>query len=117
VKKSGRLQALVQKQGPFSQCKTFRSLLTYKTLVDIGYTPTKADPDVWFRPAVKTNGFEYYVLALCYVDKIHAISDNLLKATLLDLTSVFKLKYDKIEPPDVYLGAHLAKMFVGDAEC
>jgi hypothetical protein len=93
----------------------FRSLLA-DTLVDIGYKPTKADPDVWLRPAAKTNGFEYYELVLCYVDDILCISDNP-KATLFDLTSVFKLKDDKIEPPDVYLGAQLDKMIIGDVEC
>jgi hypothetical protein len=36
-----------------------RSLLA-DTLVDTGYQPTKADPDVWIRPAEKADGFEYY---------------------------------------------------------
>ena len=93
----------------------FRSLLA-DTLFDIGYKPTKADPDVWLRPAVKANGFEYYELVLCYVDDILSISDNP-KATLLDLTAVFKLKDDKIEPPDIYLGAQLDKMIVDGIEC
>jgi Reverse transcriptase (RNA-dependent DNA polymerase) len=93
----------------------FRSLLA-DTLMDIGYKPTKADPDVWLRPAVKANGFEYYELVLCYVDDILSISDNP-KATLLDLTAVFKLKNDKIEPPEMYLGAQLDKMIIDGAEC
>ena len=86
----------------------FRSLLA-DTLMETGYQPTKADPDVWLRPAVKSNGFEYYEMVLCYVDDILAISDDP-KATLMALTSVFKLKDDKIEEPDVYLGAQLAKV-------
>ena len=93
----------------------FRSLLA-DTLTDIGYKPTKADPDVWLRPAVKANGFEYYELVLCYVDDILSISENP-KATLTDLTTVFKLKDDKIEEPEMYLGAQLDKMIVGDVEC
>jgi hypothetical protein len=93
----------------------FRSLLA-DALADIGYKPTKADPDVWLRPAVKADGFEYYKLVLCYLDDILSISDNP-KATLTDLTTVFKLKDDKIEPPHIYLGAQLDKMFIGDAEC
>jgi hypothetical protein len=93
----------------------FRSLLA-DTLIDIGYKPTKADPDVWLRPVVKASGFEYYELVLCYVDDILCMSDDP-KATLLDLTSVFKLKDDKIEPPDMYLGAQLGKMLIGDVEC
>jgi Reverse transcriptase (RNA-dependent DNA polymerase) len=86
----------------------FRSLLA-DTLADTGYKPTKADPDVWLRPAVKANGFEYYEMVLCYVDDILAISHDP-RPTLIALTSTFKLKDDKIEPPDVYLGAQLGRM-------
>jgi hypothetical protein len=93
----------------------FRSLLA-DTLSDTGYKPTKADPDVWIRPAVKSDGFEYYEMVLCYVDDILAISDNP-KSTLIALTSTFKLKDDKIEPPDIYLGAQLGTMQVDDIEC
>ncbi|KAI2502900.1 Reverse transcriptase (RNA-dependent DNA polymerase) [Fragilaria crotonensis] len=93
----------------------FRSLLA-DTLMDTGYKPTKADPDVWIRPATKSNGFEYYEMVLCYVDDILSISDDP-KSTLLALTSTFKLKDDKIEPPDIYLGAQLGCMQVDDIEC
>ena len=37
----------------------FRALLA-ETLYDLNYRPTKADPDVWLRSAVKPDGFEYY---------------------------------------------------------
>ena len=93
----------------------FRSLLA-DTLNDIGYKPTKADPDVWIRPAVKADGFEYNELVLCYVDDVLSISDDP-KATLLDLTSVFKFKDDKIKPPNIYLGAQLEQMIVDGSEC
>ena len=93
----------------------FRSLLA-DTLVDTGYKPTKADPDVWIRPATKADGFEYYEMVLCYVDDILSISHDP-KSTLLALTGTFKLKDDKIEPPDIYLGAQLGTMQVDDVEC
>jgi hypothetical protein len=93
----------------------FRSLLA-DTLIDTGYKPTKADPDVWIRPATKSDGFEYYEMVLCYVDDILSISDDP-KSTLLALTSTFKLKDDKIEPPEMYLGAQLGIMQVDDVEC
>ena len=92
----------------------FRSLLA-DTLMDTGYKPTKADPDVWLRPAVKAHGFEYYEMVLCYVDDILSISHDP-HSTLIALTTTFKLKDDKIEAPDVYLGAELAKMTVGSGE-
>ena len=93
----------------------FRSLLA-DTLMDTGYQPTKADPNVWLRPAVKSNGFEYYEMVLCYVDDILAMSDDP-KSAHTALTSVFKLKDDKIEEPDVYLGAQLGKIDVNGVEC
>jgi Reverse transcriptase (RNA-dependent DNA polymerase) len=83
----------------------FRSLLA-DTLMDTGYKPTKGDPD----------GFEYYEMVLCYVDDILSISDDP-KSTLLALTCTFKLKDDKIESPDIYLGAQLGTMQVDDIEC
>ena len=43
-------------------------------LYDIGYTPSKADPDVWMRPEIKLNGTEYYKYALIYVDDVLVIS-------------------------------------------
>ncbi len=93
----------------------FRSLLA-DTLMDIGYRPTKADPDVWLRPAVKVNGFEYYEMVLCYVDDILSISDDP-HSTLMALTTTFKLKDDKIEEPEIYLGAQLGKIVVDEVEC
>jgi hypothetical protein len=36
----------------------FQELLE-ETLYDIGYVNTKADPDVWLRPAVKADDFQY----------------------------------------------------------
>jgi hypothetical protein len=78
--------------------------------------PTKADPDVWLRPAVKVDGFEYYEMVLCYVDDILSISENP-KATLEGLQGTFKLKDNKIEEPDMYLGGQLGKMQVDGTEC
>ncbi|KAI2504499.1 hypothetical protein MHU86_9998 [Fragilaria crotonensis] len=93
----------------------FRALLA-ETLHDLGYSPTRADPDVWLRPAVKPDGFEYYELVLCYVDDVLSIAADP-AATLRGLQSVFKLKDDKIAEPDIYLGAQLGKMEVDGHEC
>ena len=85
-------------------------------LYDIGNSPLRADPDVWLRPAVTPNGFEYYELVLCYVDDVLSIAVDP-AATLRGLQSVFKLKDDKIAEPDFYLGAKLGKMEVNGHEC
>ena len=78
-------------------------------LHDIGYTPYKADPDVWLSPAVKPDGAEYYEMVLCYVDNVLAISDMPMR-TMDGIRSVFEIKDDKAEVPDVYLGATLSQV-------
>ena len=70
---------------------------------------SKADPDVYLIPAVKSNGFKYYEYLLCYVDDVLCISDNT-TATMQGIQRKFKVKDDKIEPPQIYLGAGLTKM-------
>ena len=48
-------------------------------LRDIGYFPTKGDPNVRTRPEVKPDGTEYYGMVLCYVDDILEISATSMK--------------------------------------
>ena len=91
--------------GLKSSGAAFRALLA-ETLHDLSYVPSKADPDVWMRPAVKSNGFKYYEYVLFYVDDVLCISDQAMN-TMKGIQETFKLKDDKIEEPDVYLGASL----------
>ena len=55
------------------------------------------------------DSFEYYKYILCYVDNVMYISHNLQKP-MKRIQENFKLKDNKIEPPDVYLGATLFKI-------
>ena len=93
---------------------TFRAHLAEK-LHDIGFIPTRADPDVWRRPAVRPDGFEYYEYILCYVDDLLAISHDA-QSVLKSVQDTFKFKDDKIDKPDIYLRAQLDKMSVDDFE-
>ena len=93
----------------------FRALLA-ETLYDMGYVSTKADPDVWLRPAVKADGFEYYEVVLCYVDDVLVVSADP-RATLEGLQTTFKLKDDKIEEPEMYLGAQLGHLVIDGMTC
>ena len=52
---------------------------------------------------------------LCYVDDLLAISHDV-QAVLKSVQDTFKFKDDKIDKPDVYLGAHLDKMSVDGFE-
>ena len=54
---------------------TFRDLLA-GVLHDLEYKPTKADPNVYLRPVVKSNRFKYYEYVLYYVNDVLCISEN-----------------------------------------
>ena len=101
--------------GLKSSGAAFRAHLA-ETLYELNYTPSRADPDVWIRPATKPNGFEYYEMTLVYVDDILCISADP-KATMKGIQETFKLKDDKIEKPEHYLGARLAQKVIGGVEC
>ena len=100
--------------GLKSSGTAFRAHLA-ETLHDIGFKPMKADPDVWIRPAIKPDGTEYYEYIMCYVDDILSVSHDA-KSILQSLQGQFKLKGDKIEPPDMYLGTQLGTMQVDGNE-
>ena len=93
--------------GLKSSGAAFRALLA-ETLHDLQYVPSYADPDVWMRPAVKQNGMKYWEYVLVYVDDVLCVSANPM-ATMHDIQLKFKLKGDKIESPDTYLGAQLSQ--------
>ena len=52
---------------------------------------------------MNTDGFEYYEYILFYVNDVLCISHNLRKS-MKRIQDNIKLKDDKIEPPDVYIG-------------
>ena len=111
---SERWQPMIIKKALYglkSSGAAFRTHLA-ETLHDIGFKPTKADPNVWIRLAVKPDGSEYYEYIMCYVDDILSVSLDA-KSILRSLQGQFKLKGDKIEPPDMYLGAQFWTMQVG----
>ena len=94
--------------GLKSSGAAFRSFLA-EHLYGIGFKSSLADADVWMRPAIKTNGFEYWEYILCYVDDILAISQNP-SSIMQCIQRKFKLKDDKFEEPSNYLGAELSIM-------
>ena len=91
---------------------SFRSYLV-ETLYELGYTPTKSDSYLWLRKAVKADEFQYYDMVLCYVDDVMCISDDPMK-TMKGIQRTFKLKDDKIDEPEGYLGSTLEKIILLD---
>jgi len=76
-----------------------------ETLRDMGYLPTYSDPDVWYRPATKNNGFEYYDYILVYVDDILVVSAELMPI-MKTIQQAYRLK-ETTAPPTDYLGAKI----------
>ena len=106
--------------GLKSSGAAFRALLA-ETLFDLGYMPTTADPDVYLRKSVKPKSpnftsTDYYEMLLVYVDDILCVSYNP-EETMKGIQERFKLKDDKIEPPEVYLGAKLEFKRINEVDC
>ena len=85
------------------------------TLNGIGFLSTKVDPDVWYRLAVKPNGFQQHEYILSYVENILCISHGP-GIELRQIQAVFKFKGDKMEQPEIYLGGQFGKMIVDGSE-
>ena len=79
-----------------------------QSFTDIGYTITRADPDVWIRPAFKPDGFEYYEMVLVYVDDILQLSHDT-TPTMEALRKLYELKPESCGPPKMYLGVNVSK--------
>ena len=77
------------------------------------YTRCKADHDVWYRPAVKPNGFEYYEYVLIFDDDILSISHDI-NATMKTLGNLYQLKPGSVGPPDPYLRRNVGKFQLED---
>jgi hypothetical protein len=80
--------------------------MAVKLTRSMGFLSSRADPDVWLRAATKGDGEHYYEYVLMYVGDILAISCNA-RQILEEVQVTFKLKNDKIELPEFYLGAKL----------
>ena len=100
--------------GLKSSGASFRAFLATR-LDEIGFVPSEADPDVWLRQAVKPDGEHYYEYVLCYVDDIMSILYEPSRA-LKQIQEKFKLKKDKMSPPEIYLGGNITKQIINDHE-
>ena len=69
-----------------------------------------ADPDVWMRPAIKSDGSTYYEYILLYVDDALVVSENAESILRNELRRYFHLKEESIGPPTVDLGGRVRKV-------
>jgi len=75
------------------------------SMVYLGYSPCKADHDLWLKAKIdpKTQ-HQYYLYILCYVDNVLIVDHD---AMLRHIDKFFKLKPESIRDPDMYLGAKI----------
>ena len=69
-----------------------------------------ADPDVWMRPALKSDGSAVWEYVLLYTDDALVISENAESILRNEIGRYFELKEESIGPPKLYLGGHLGKV-------
>ena len=85
------------------------------TLRSLGFESTKADPDVWLRPAKKADGIPYYQYVITYVDDIICAAEH--PGEIMEaLGRVYTLKDGSVKEPDLYLGANVKKWYIAGSD-
>ena len=69
----------------------------------LGFSPCRADPDVYLRAVTKLDGTRYYEMVFIYIDNVLVLL-NQGKEILNVLDQHYLLKPDSIGPPKLYLG-------------
>ena len=76
----------------------------------LNFKSCPADPDVWMRPAIKSDGSTCYDYVLLYTDDVLVASENAESILRNEIGRYFELKEESIGPPKVYLGGHVRKV-------
>lgn len=100
--------------GLRSSGKAFHDYLSMH-LKQLGYTSSRADPDVWMRPGVKANGDQYWKYVITYVDDICCAMEHP-KEFMDKIGARLTLKEGSVKEPDFYLGADIKKYYIDGAE-
>ena len=96
--------------GGKSAGRDFRNHLRNFMSETLKFQPCPADPDVWIRPAKRSNGEDYYEYVLLYVDDCLVISENAERILRDEIHPNFTLKPESIMPPSQYLGGKLSSV-------
>lgn len=96
--------------GLKSSALQFRNHLAETLGNKLGFKSSLADPDLWYKPIVSADGFEYYSYILVYVDDL-LIIDKEPKAFMEMIKTSFTVKPDSIEEPKAYLGANVGILY------
>ena len=79
-------------------------------MAELGFQSCKADPDIWFRPSIKSDGAGYYQYVLIYTDDILEIMEEPEQFLFDELGNVFTLKEKSIGPPTQYFGNKVSQV-------
>jgi hypothetical protein len=80
------------------------------------FQSTHSDPYDWLQAASKGDGEQYFKYVLMYVDDILSMSCDA-RSIMEEIQTLFKLKQDRIDPPDYYLGAKLQENPINGVKC
>lgn len=61
--------------GLKSSGQAWRTMLS-QSLQELGFSSSLADPDVWYKPNTKPDGFQYYSYIMVYVDDLMIIDHD-----------------------------------------
>jgi len=92
--------------GLKSSGAAWRSMLR-ESILDMGFTDTTADHDVYRRRTRKGN-YDYYELICVYVDDIIVVSHRAM-SIMRELGQLYRFK-EEPKPPEMYLGANVEKV-------
>ena len=76
----------------------------------LGFQSCLGDDDVWRRPAIKSNGDEYWEYTRLYTADCLVISEFGEDILREELKPYFKLKEESIGHPTIYLGGKVSKI-------
>ncbi|GFH61944.1 pol protein [Chaetoceros tenuissimus] len=95
--------------GLKSSALQFRNHLAATLGNKLGFKSCLADPDLWYKACIDSDGNEYYSYILVYVDDLLIIDKNP-KRFMEQIQGDFTVKKESISPPDRYLGADIRKV-------
>ena len=105
---AGKLAIVVRAlYGLKSAAASFGKFLA-ENLKNLGWRPTRGDPNVYFRPGTKPDGTKVYEYLLTYVDDLLCVGIDP-KSAVEAIGKVFTLKPSSLGPPTSYLGAEVGQ--------
>mmetsp|Transcript_36418 Transcript_36418/g.36804 ORF Transcript_36418/g.36804 Transcript_36418/m.36804 type:complete len:214 (+) Transcript_36418:347-988(+) len=82
----------------------------------LGFSPYKADADIWLRKAKRADNTDHLEYVFLYVDDYPTISVDPVSIVRKEIRKHFLMKEASIGEPDVYLGGNVGKVELDTGE-